>query len=399
MKKLYIITAALMLSACAPQESSLSESQQTSVFTTTSAVSAAEEAETVTLTADVLSYDGSSITVSSEGKEYALDLSECEYSSVLNSDTFPNITGRIINNPFGIKTSVILKCDPAFTKAYWCDAVTPNGGVSAPIPKTEKPQDELPIDSWSLFGMGSYSVYDFTYHEVTAKGEYQGSGKIDLSASNLFAAPEFKEGDGFNVMCFKFKDEDCFIGLMTYSLFEGKEETKDKDGNVISVSRSYFGDTGEMPVFFGTVTDVNIENCKVSVELNGGAVCTLTPSVTIGCYSLEAGDKVAARFTDQINYSDDPKQTDFDFAVIEKTDGLSAELVSIVGGEIYAADGDRKITVISDNILDAETLKPIADKNLYSKIVIEHGDISYAISPKVSEVTYVYYASSVKLER
>ena len=200
-------------------------------------------------------------------------------------------------------------------------------------------------------------------------------------------------------MCFKFKDEDCFIGLMTYSLFEGKEETKDEDGNVISVSRSYFGDTGEMPVFFGTVTDVNIENCKVSVELNGGAVCTLTPSVTIGCYSLSAGDKVAARFTDQYNYPDDPKQTDFDFAVIEKTDGLTAKLVNIVGGEIYAADGDRKITVISDNILDAETSEPITDKSRYSKVIVGHGDIRYAICPKGSEVTYVYYASSVKLER
>ena len=399
MKKLYIILAALLLSACASQEGASSKQKQTSDHTTTSAVSAAEEAETVTLTADVLSYDGSSITVSSEGKEYALDLSECEYSSVLNSDTFPDITGRIINNPFGIKTSVILKCDPAFTKAYWCDAVSLSGGISAPIPKTDKPENELPTDCWSLFGMGSYSVYDFTYHEVTAKGEYQGSGKIDLSASNLFAAPEFKEGDGFNVMCFKFKDEDCFIGLMTYSLFESKEKTKDEDGNVISVSRSYFGDTGEMPVFFGTVTDVNIENCKVSVELNGGAVCTLTPSVTIGCYSLEAGDKVAARFTNQYNYPDDPKQTDFDFAVIEKTDGLTAELINIVDNKIYAKDGRRKVTVICDTVLDAETLKPVTEKHLYSKVIVEHGDISYAVSPKGSEVTYVYYASSVKLER
>ena len=399
MKKLYIILAALMLSACASQEGASSEQKQTSDHTTISAVSAAEEAETVTLTADVLSYDGSSITVSSEGKEYALDLSECEYSSVLNSDTFPDITGRIINNPFGIKTSVILKCDPAFTKAYWCDAVSPNGSISAPVPKTGKPENELPTDSWSVFGKGCYSVYDFEYFEMTKKGEYHGSGRIDLSACGLFSAPEFSEGDCFNVQCFKFKDEDCFLGLMTYSLFESKEETKDKDGNVISVSRTYFGDPGEMPVFFGTVTDVDTENCKVTVKLGSGAVCTLTPSVTVGCHSLSVGDKVAARFTDQINYPDDPKQTDFDFAVIEKTDGLSAELVSIVGGEIYAADGDRKITVISDNILDAETLKPVADKNLYSKIGIEHGDISYAISPKGSEITYVYYASSVKLER
>ena len=407
MKKLCVFAAVLMLTGCSAQEDSSSVTEQTTAVSTTTTTSAStevsssaeEERETVTLTADVLSYDGSSIKVSYEGAEYDLDLSECEYSSAIDSVTFPNINGRIINNPFGIKTSVILKCDPAFTKAYWCDAVSPNGSISAPVPKTGKPENELPTDSWSVFGKGCYSVYDFEYFEVTEKGKYQGKGRIDLSACDLFAAPEFKEGDGFNVMCFKFKDEDCFIGLMTYSLFESKEETKDKDGNVISVSRTYFGNTGEMPVFFGTVTEVDEKNCKVTVKLGSGAVCTLTPSVTIGCYSLEAGDKVAARFTDQINYPDDPKQTDFDFAVIEKTDGLTAELVNIVGDNIYAADGDRKITVISDNILDAETLKPITDKNLYSKIVIEHGDISYAISPKGSEITYVYYASSVKLER
>ena len=409
MKKMFIISAALLLTACSGQEDASSAAGTT---TTVSAIkttvsdsvssvsdSSEEERETVSLTADVLSYDGSSITVSYEGKEYALDLSECEYSSVLNSDTFPDITGRIINNPFGIKTSVILKCDPAFTKAYWCDAVSPNGSISAPVPKTGKPENELPIDSWSLFGKGCYSVYDFEYFEVTEKGEYHGSGRIDLSASELFSAPKFGEGDCFNVQCFKFKDEDCFIGLMTYSLFEEKEEKKDEKGNVISVSRSYFGDPGEMPVFFGQVTDVDEKSCKVTVKLGSGAVCTLTPSVTVGCHSLAVGDKVAARFTDQINHPDDPKQTDFDFAVIEKTDGLTAELVNIVGDNIYATDGKRKITVVSDTVLDAETLKPITDKNQYSKVIIEHGDISYAISPKGSEITYVYYASSVKLER
>lgn len=411
MKKLIIIAAMLALSGCSSQDNSSSAAEQTTTTTesTTTTTATSEEPpkedssqeptddrETVDFTADVLSLEENTITVSHEGKEYKLDLSECEYNSTIRGTDYPDITDRIINNPFGIKTKAELRCDLLLTKAYYCDAVTPNGSAAAASPDTGIPDNDRElVESYTVIGKGSCSVYDFTYFEKTDRGEYQADGRIDLSGSDIFLAPKFSEGSSINAMCFKFEEGNCFLALDPYTIETDKEEIKDEDGNVTDILHTYSAPLTDEYIYFGKVTET-ADNGKVSIELNGGSTCTLAPSVIIGCRSFSVGDTVMARFTEQPDYLEAPKQTDFDFAVIEKVSDFSKEDISISGGKVFVTDGYKKLQIIPETLVDADTLDTVTSTAGYTKASVPFEDMRAAY---VEDSEFIYRVKTVLLSK
>lgn len=401
MKKLIVFAAAMLaLSGCSAQDNAASGTENTTV-TTTAANSAdedisSEERETVEITADVLSLEENSISVSYEGNEYTIDLSECEYNS--NGLDDPSITSRIINNPFGIKTKVKLSCDPELAKAYYCDAITPNGSVQ--IPDTGRPETEQLIESYALIGKGSCSVYDFTYFEKTEKGEYQTDSRIDISGSDIFLSPKFTEGSSFSATWFKFEDENCFTSIdRSYLLEKGKREETDENGKILHILRSYTASPTKENVYFGKVIETDENSGKVTVELNGGSACTVTPSVTIGCYSFSAGDTVRVRFTDQADYLDSPKETDFDFAVIEKADSITAEVLNFNNGNVYGTDGEKDLTIVPERIVDMDTSEEITDTIGYKKVYVPFENLRIVNMGQYDVRKFTYYVTEVQVGR
>ena len=412
MKIIMVLTVIiLLLTACSEKEPNQSTGENTTTSTmkmektvdkdiSSDDYSASEEHETIEITADVLSFVENSISVSYEEKEYTLNLSECKFNSTLQGQEYPDITNRIINNPFGIKTKAIIKCDTAFTKAYYCDAITPNGSVKGPSPETARPKNERLIDSYSILGDGSYSVYDFTYYEVTEKDKYMSDGKIDLSGGNIFNVPKLEKGSSFSVMCFKFTEKNCFIGLYEPGLETEIEKTKNENGKTVSVSRSYSGTESNGYIYYGRVAEIDTENEKVKIELNGGASCSLTPSVTIGCHSFSVGDTVRARFTEQKDFLRSPEQESFDFAVIEKTGDIPSEQIRISSEKIYIPIivlGDEKVmTIIPKEMIDHDTMEPVTETAGYTEIFVPFDSIQYICGNSLAPE---YYVTTVRLRR
>jgi len=345
-----------------------------------------EGIETTDLSGEITAFDGESMTVSSDGKEYKLDLSECNYNTVLRNNYYPDLPLRIIKNPFNIKVNAELKCDTKLTKVYYCDVINPNGVFDSAQADTDKPETEFAHDIYSYLGKGNLSIYEFTSVEITDKNEYRGTGIIDLSAADIFMAPQFDEGTPFGATCFKFNDKECFLSLKLYA-------TRDKDAPSGS---QYSASCTKDPIYYGEVTAVSDKKERVTIRLNGGSECSMKPSVTIGCNSLSIGDKVRAHFTDKTDLNENPEKTDFDFAVIEPVTELKLEDISFRDQKITAAKEDESYTIFYDKLIDAETLEAVSDTTGYSKACVPPEIIKY--SDKLGKA-YTFYAMMVLLER
>lgn len=396
MKKLIVITTLMLLfSACSaqgekdPSSQSVDETEKATQETETSSEPEPEpEPETVEITADVSSLKDNAMVISYEGKELELDLSECKYNSSIYGWECPDITERIINNPFGIKTKATLKCDPDLTKAYFCDVLTPNGSGMGLDTIECAPKEEKIIEQYCEIGKGSCSVYDFTTYQITENGVYQTEGKIDLSGCDIFSAAAFKEKDKLSAVAFKFADKDCYIAGGSYSTESDRKEKNDSKGNLVFVEYEYSAAYVEDPAYYGQVTGFDKDSGKTEIKLNNGETRTAVPSLTLGCHSFSEGDKVRVRFSGENG----------DFCVVEKTDGVSFDEINILGNKVYDLSGssDMDQTIATDKFIDDSTSEETEETSGYTKAFAEHEDVDYV---EYEGQDICYHVSAVRLGR
>ena len=138
----------------------------------------------------------------------------------------------------------------------------------------------------------------------------------------------------------------------------------------------------------------------MKIELNGGASCSLTPSVTLGCHSFSVGDTVRARFTEQKDFLRSPEQESFDFAVIEKTGDITSEQIRISNGKIFIpiiVSGDEKImTIIPKKMVDYDTMEQVTETAGYTEIFVPFDSIQYIYGNNLAPE---YYVTTVRLRR
>lgn len=317
---------AALLCSCNSSADSLQSAAQTKETVSSSSSSSSQS---ITLTADILFYDGVTIELETNEEKLTFDIPDELYED----PTQKLLETAVVNNPFGIKTTVKIKCTDNKSALSELDVITPNGELFEGYVMIKSVANNIAVIEYNGEMLTAYlavkDIYSVNYTKEALRNKYSVSG-----------------------MRFADSDKLVLTQLIPYAGIVNGFET---------YSAQVFADK-----LYGGVVD-SIDGDRITVRRNSdNKQVSVTPAIYEG--ELSKGESILLTRLSKGENDKNDEICEEDICGIEKINDITGELLYLSEYQndftVTLQQGDKQIKLKADsyydkngNILDKSQIK------------------------------------------